>query len=256
MSKQNDKIIAEIDKIKPIQLQGRLKEAKQRYNDIFNFFLGDHGAEVSLYIEGTIVHQLASIHGIDKNAQAARDHFQAAQKKLRKDPMALGRVLRDHGNFELLEGNSEAAERLIHEAMDQLKRPEAGKRVSAQKLKVERLVTKGFLARVDLAKGRRVDAALAELRALDMVLDEYGKKPEYTLANLGWIIDFIQDDYDRAGYIARAIQLSDELGNVKKRREYQMLQRGGDPLRNTYRFATTVTAFGTSILKATVKKLT
>lgn len=263
MTRAHDKVTAVIKTAKIDQRKGDLKSAMNKYIGIFNEKLANHDIHED-YTLGIVAHQMGSIHAINQDVKWARASFAKAREMLKDDPFGLAITLRDEANFELLLKNFNAADKLIGEALTELKKPNAGDDVTGKRLRIEVLVTEGFIHRGtlldDQSSAKNIREAVAALQELHTRLEAYGEEPQYTLANLQWITDYIEDEELRAGYAKRAIELAESLGNTQKRREFEMLLLGGLPLRNAYRYASSsiqsIQSFGASALKGLLNKVT
>jgi tetratricopeptide (TPR) repeat protein len=262
MTKPQDRITSIIKAAKIDQRQGRLNDALQKYVGIMNEQFANHEVKED-YTLGIVAHQLGSIHAINRDVKWARASFAKAREMLKDDPFGLAITLRDNENFELLLKNFDEAKKLIEMAFVELRKPEAGDNVTGRRLQTEVFVTEGFAHRITLFDERSsdqdVDEAINALQVIHIKLEDYAEEPQYTLANLQWIIKYIKDDELRAKYTQRAIELAEDLGNIQKRREYEMLLIGGIPLRNVYRSTSStvrsIKSFGTSVLKDLVNKV-
>jgi hypothetical protein len=246
MRKHSPRVAGTINEAKQKQRQGRWREAEKLYTYLLNFVLNDHDARANDYDHGVVMHQLASIKAVNNVAREAHEHFKQSREDFADDPMSLARLIRDEGNFNLLQGNTWQAHKLVREALEQIKLPGAQSDVSLEQYEIEVEVTTGFLYRIDIVEGKKIPNAVEYLRKLDSMLEAYGKRPEYQLANLGWLIDVVPDKDDRVIYIRKAIKLSSEIGNKEKQREYRLLLLGGTPLKQLYRISTSLTSPVTS----------
>lgn len=221
------------------QRRGNLEKARKTYQDAIDLLFGDHAPRINRFQAGVVMHQMGSIHAMDKDTKLAREYFVAAKRNFRDnpDPVARAILLRDWGNFELLEGNTRLAEKLIEQARNELRKHGATLHITKVDLTMEKAVTAGFLQRIKIVQGSWTTETRNQLRELDTMLEGYSKKPLYQLANLGWLIDITDDKRERRGYIEKAIRLAGVVGNVEKQREYRTLLIGGEPLRQAYRMA-------------------
>lgn len=196
--------------------------------DRANEYVNDEDS-IHRYKRGIVVHQYALIAAELGDIDGARSLFQSAATKIKQDA-AVSRaiLLRDFGNFELKQYNIvsahqyiEAAQRLLDSVSDVTSRVE-----------IERVVTRGFLARTNI----EVDpvGSLQILREVAISLKGY--KSIYELDNLDWLIDYLPYGYERQRLVLRALYLCAQVGNQKRAGEFATLLGGGKPLRGIYRF--------------------
>lgn len=237
LSQEPAEVRRQIKFAKREQRRGHREKARKVYQGAIDAIFGDHAPRINRFQAGVVMHQMGSIHAIDNDAKMAREYFVAAKRNFRDnpDPVARAILLRDWGNFELLEGNTRLAEKMIEQARNELRKLGATLHITKVDLGVEKAVTAGFLARIKIVRGDWTVETYNQLRELDEMLDKYGKKPVYQLANLGWLIDITDDKFERRGYIQKAIRLASVVGNVDKQREYRALLIGGEPLRQAYK---------------------
>lgn len=262
LSDEPTEVRRQIKVAKREQRRGRLDKARKAYQDAIDLIFGDHAPKINRFQAGVVMHQMGSIHAMDNDAKMAREYFEAAKRNFRDnpDPVARAILLRDWGNFELLEGNTRLAEKYIEQARNELRKHGATLHITKLDLTIEKAVTKGFLRRVEIVRGDWTAETVDELRELDAMLEEYGQKPLYQLANLGWLIDITDDKFKRREYIEKAIKLAGVVGNTEKQREYRALLVGGGPLRQAYRMtvasSTRLQSFGKQSLNGVIRYFT
>lgn len=197
---------------------------------------------------GLVEHQLATVSAMSGDTEKARWRFKKAAGRIENNPIGLAICLRDHANFELLEGKTSLARNLLARALRELEKAHIDIETTRKKrLEVEISVTRAFVARIDITECKNVAKAIDQLKRTAKLLRQYGKKPAYELANLGWLIDALPSN-ERAEYLERARELSMKLGNPYKWGDYTALKYG-EPVRGVYRAVTSVATFGLQRLK-------
>lgn len=198
---------------------------------------------------GLIEHRLAEISARQGDVEQARWRFKKAASRIENNPVGLAICLRDHANFELLQGKNSVARNLLAKALKELEKAQSDVAVNSKKrLEVEVSVTRAFVARIDIKDGRTVVKAVEQLKTTAKLLREYTKKPAYELANLGWLIDALPQGNERNEYLARACEVSAKLKNWYKWGDFTALKYG-KPVREAYRITTSVASFGINTLK-------
>lgn len=227
---------------------GNLKKAELCFLRALELANDSHSSFASR--RGIITHRLAVIAAKTGDTFVAERRFKRALGYITDDPMGKAICLRDYGNFELLRGNTKKARRLNLEALKSLDsmKPES----VTKRLSVERLVTEGFIARVDFVEGKNLASAIQKLRLVASMLHEYDRKPAYELANLLWLVEILPPGHERDEYLARARELSSYLGNTYTWGELQALTLGA-PARSMYRHAVKVASFGVNTLKGIIR---
>jgi hypothetical protein len=181
------------------------------------------------YKRGIILHQYALIAAERSDIDGARYLFRAAVTKIKRDaPVSRAILLRDFGNFELRQFNVVSARELISAAERLL----GGISEVTPRVEIERVVTRGFLARSNIEVDRI--GSLQILREVAVSLRGY--KSVYELDNLDWLIDYLPYGYERQRLTLRAMYLCALVGNQKRAGEFGALLGGGKPLRGIYRF--------------------
>lgn len=179
-----------------------------------------------------VLHRLAEVYILQGETINAHNCFKEALKRSNaQNQMGHARLLRDYGNFERIQGNSESGLEYVNLAIDILEsQPQSRDRV-----KKELLVTQGFLARFYANDSARREDAIETWQVVAHELRGY-KKKAYELANLRCLIETLPFySLERTQYIQQAILLSLRLGNYKKAGEYLALL-GGKPSRSVYNF--------------------
>jgi len=199
---------------------------------------------------GIITHRLAVVAAKMGDDFVAERRFQRALDYIENNPIGRAICLRDYGNFELLRGNHKKARRLSAEALGNLEHAHAEPK--PKRLAIEKAVTEGFIARVDFEEGVDVASAVACLQELALLLRHYSRKPAYELANLLWLIEILPSGDQRDTYIARARELSGDIGNTYVWGELRSLSIG-EPMRDVYRLTVKIASFGVKTLKGAVR---
>lgn len=182
-----------------------------------------------------VLHRLAELSVMTNEPMVARRRFKVALKLVNKnDYVGYALLLRDYGEFERRQGHPKIARKHVEKAARLLSIDTGDTRRS--KLELERVVTKGFVARLDLSGRKRAEAIdILKWTAREL----YGTpKVQYELANLAILVEVLPIwDISRTRYILRAMALSIQLRNHVRATEFALLL-GGKPLRGTYRLVT------------------
>lgn len=255
-----DEVKDQLRRAKTLSRRGDLTRAKKALENLVNFVIKDHGwIDPGDDNAAIIESQLASISAINKDAQRAREYFTSSLSRSTK-PVTIAITLRNWGNFELLEGNIEEADRLIKAALGMFEQKKAQGKMSKVNFDLEKAVTRGFQSRLAIVTSTTEEDRqqhLARLRTLDIRLEQFGSTIEHKvsrLANIGWIISTTNQPIDRKAYIRKAIVLSKETGKSQKKREYQALLAGGGLLRSSYLTSSQLIGFGGKTFKAIVRR--
>lgn len=249
-----EEIDRQIRNAKRFQASGKHQEALRIYEYLRTIVFNDHGAVIDSSQMAVVIHNEASLHALNKQAKAARAAYKASVAKA-NHPVTAARTLRGYANFVLLNDvDTDEARLLINQAQGELSKEAAKAKLGEAKLRIEKAITNGLEGRVLIVEGD-VEKGLAMLRTLDLILEEYGQKPDDQAHNLSWIIDATPDSQERKYYIEKAIRLSSQRGNTTEKRAYQALLLGGEPLMLLTVMLQKNFSLGANTLKAITKRL-